>query len=402
MRRAPLAAAAATTSASASSAISITRLRLPRSGISFLASSSCVLRRSLHIYFQQRHQRGIFTNALNPNLNHHNHHHQNKRAMSTTNNSSQAHPGPTPEALPALLAKLQSRLPSSLPRSAHYLVPAATLLALRQPALVGGVFSAFAGQQQGTSGTDSSSSTTTTSGLTSLAIEPTTLSLHLRDLLLKAWTLTGIPLVIGAAASLAVAETASGHAFPAAHAQLSARYGGPPPSSSPSASNPSQAQNPSTQPQPPTPLPLDLAPHAPIPARGATHLQNLYRAQLGPILSTLGAAAADITWLEEAVIYGLFLSDDAVLSRVETSLVVLCAIMGQDLKAPALWHVRGLRRLGVSKDDVEALVRCVEEVAVWVDGGGGGWVGWVGEVEGDLVGDEAWEAEGRGEGGQKA
>lgn len=71
--------------------------------------------------------------------------------------------------------------------------------------------------------------------------------------------------------------------------------------------------------------------------------------------------------------HGLFLSDHTVLSPVETELVNLSAIMCQGLRGPIIWHQRGLRRLGVSAEDVGGVQRVVESVAVWVGRDTKGW-----------------------------
>ena len=73
------------------------------------------------------------------------------------------------------------------------------------------------------------------------------------------------------------------------------------------------------------------------------------------------------------VIYGLFLSDHTVLSPVETEIVVLSAIMCQGLRGPTIWHLRGLRRLGISEVDVDGVQRAVELVASWLGRDVKGW-----------------------------
>lgn len=86
---------------------------------------------------------------------------------------------------------------------------------------------------------------------------------------------------------------------------------------------------------------------------------------LEPIFSTWGSHRPDFEWLEKQVIYGLMLSDHSVLSDVETELVVVPAIMCQDLASPTVWHLRGTRRLGVSAEDVDAVRDAVALVGKW-------------------------------------
>lgn len=77
--------------------------------------------------------------------------------------------------------------------------------------------------------------------------------------------------------------------------------------------------------------------------------------------------------MEKAVIYGLFLSDHEILSPVESELVTLSAIMCQGWSAPTIWHLRGLRRVGVSETDVELVQQAIEIVAKWSGKDVSGW-----------------------------
>lgn len=47
----------------------------------------------------------------------------------------------------------------------------------------------------------------------------------------------------------------------------------------------------------------------------------------------------------------------------DTELVVLPAVMGQNLPRETYWHMRGMRRLGFSRADVEMACDCVHRVA---------------------------------------
>lgn len=89
--------------------------------------------------------------------------------------------------------------------------------------------------------------------------------------------------------------------------------------------------------------------------RGTTFMQTLYAQNLTSLFSTWGSHREDFEYLEKNIIYGLYLSDHGVLSPIEAEVVILTAIMCQGLKAPTIWHLRGLRRLGISAEDVEAL-----------------------------------------------
>lgn len=81
----------------------------------------------------------------------------------------------------------------------------------------------------------------------------------------------------------------------------------------------------------------------------------------------------DLEWLEKSIIYGLFLADDSILNPVEAVLVSLPAIMCQGLGGATIWHLRGLRRLGCSVEEVEGVQKVVEAVAIWAGRSTAGW-----------------------------
>lgn len=107
--------------------------------------------------------------------------------------------------------------------------------------------------------------------------------------------------------------------------------------------------------------------------RGTCFIQTLYAHNLAPIFSTWGSHRPDFEYLEKDIIYGLFLSDHSILSAIEAELVILTAIMCQGLRAPTIWHLRGLRRLGVSAADVESVERSIEHIAKWAGRETEGW-----------------------------
>ena len=66
-----------------------------------------------------------------------------------------------------------------------------------------------------------------------------------------------------------------------------------------------------------------------------------------------------LAWITRNITYGLYLSDHSILDGIDTELVVLSGIMIQNLRHETSWHLRGIRRLGVSSDDVELVQQCV-------------------------------------------
>lgn len=96
--------------------------------------------------------------------------------------------------------------------------------------------------------------------------------------------------------------------------------------------------------------------------RGAAWMQKLYSRNTSGTLD-LFAAHRDFSWLSEEITYGLFLSDRQVLDDVDTQLVVLPGIMSQNLPNETHWHIRGTRRLGLPKEEVQVIWDCVQLVA---------------------------------------
>ena len=99
--------------------------------------------------------------------------------------------------------------------------------------------------------------------------------------------------------------------------------------------------------------------------RGRDWLGKIYT---GDASSTLGLFAAhkDFIWISENITYGLYLSDRQSLGDIETELVVLPGIMIQNLPKETSWHIRGIRRIGVSFEDTQVVWNCVQLVAEYL------------------------------------
>lgn len=96
--------------------------------------------------------------------------------------------------------------------------------------------------------------------------------------------------------------------------------------------------------------------------RGVAWLKKIY-AQNTTDTVGLFDAHKDFAWISTEISYGLILSDRQVLDDVDTEIVVLAALMSQNLPTETRWHIRGSRRIGISKDDVQVLWECVHVVA---------------------------------------
>ena len=87
--------------------------------------------------------------------------------------------------------------------------------------------------------------------------------------------------------------------------------------------------------------------------------------------SNLSENALTQTWhaafISTEISYGLFLADHSILDLAESELVILPAIMCQNLPGPTLWHLRGCLRAGVSAVDTERIQQCIEMIARYAE-----------------------------------
>lgn len=98
--------------------------------------------------------------------------------------------------------------------------------------------------------------------------------------------------------------------------------------------------------------------------RALNLLDFLYQDDFPKIMERF-KAHRDIEWISTNISYGYFLSDMSVLDLVETELVLLPAIMCQQLPGPAMWHLRCCVRAGIPREDVEQIHQCIEMIAAW-------------------------------------
>lgn len=74
----------------------------------------------------------------------------------------------------------------------------------------------------------------------------------------------------------------------------------------------------------------------------------------------------DFGWLSMEITYGLYLSDRQILDDIDTELVVLSSIMIQNLPNETHWHIRGARRVGMSREDVQVVWDSIQHVAQFI------------------------------------
>ncbi|KAH8178187.1 carboxymuconolactone decarboxylase [Sarocladium implicatum] len=99
--------------------------------------------------------------------------------------------------------------------------------------------------------------------------------------------------------------------------------------------------------------------------RGKEWLGKIYAGDTSETLK-LFADHGDFNWISQNITYGLYLSDRTVLDDVETELVVLPGIMIQNLKLETHWHIRGIRRIGVSSHDTQVVWDSVQLIAEYL------------------------------------
>jgi alkylhydroperoxidase/carboxymuconolactone decarboxylase family protein YurZ len=100
--------------------------------------------------------------------------------------------------------------------------------------------------------------------------------------------------------------------------------------------------------------------------RGASWLKKIYAGNTEDTLA-LFDAHKDFRWISEEITYGLYLSDRQVLDDWDTEVIVLAGIMIQNLKLETKWHIRGALRVGMSKEDVKAIMQAVRKVAEFTE-----------------------------------
>ncbi|KAJ5950274.1 uncharacterized protein N7479_008687 [Penicillium vulpinum] len=96
-------------------------------------------------------------------------------------------------------------------------------------------------------------------------------------------------------------------------------------------------------------------------ARGMGWLNSIYAHNTNMLFELFKNHRDFGFWLID-ITYGLLLSDRQVLDDVDTEMVVLPAVMGQNMPWMTYWHIRGTRRLGISKEDVQMVMECVHLV----------------------------------------
>ncbi|KAL0947584.1 hypothetical protein HGRIS_013673 [Hohenbuehelia grisea] len=110
---------------------------------------------------------------------------------------------------------------------------------------------------------------------------------------------------------------------------------------------------------------------------GAVLFKQVYGESAGPVQQALNDAYPDLGWFSNTVGYGLTYGFTSLLSPLETSYVLVSALISVDAPRQIHWHIAGARRNGASLAEIKA----VREIAIEASRHAGvGWKSGVPEV----------------------
>jgi len=206
--------------------------------------------------------------------------------------------------------------PKSLADHSWYLIVAATLLSTDGGSHFGELFQ-YILQEQGDNSTPESRKG---------------VSRHLREVLGKGWTLTGIPRACDAHFSLSEIEGEDANLMTSNREKIVEGANG-----------------------------KEMAL-----ARTDEWFKNVFTGADHTRIWASTATNMDLTFTIKFTVYGLYLSDLAVFDPVENELVMLSCVLSQGGRVASLSHMKGLRMLGVNASDAEGVQRVIEIVAQWM------------------------------------
>jgi len=108
--------------------------------------------------------------------------------------------------------------------------------------------------------------------------------------------------------------------------------------------------------------------------RGETVFGSIYGETAQRTQGMLEAAFPDLGWFVKVIAYGAVYRCDGILSQVETSYLMISALISTDVARQAAWHLAGAQRGGATL----AQVKAVREIAIEVSKASG--VEWKNEI----------------------
>jgi len=220
----------------------------------------------------------------------------------------------TVESLHALFRASRDATPKNFPESSWYLIVAATLIAADGGRFVADLYKYLIAELE-VSGNSTQESRKR-------------VSRKLRDVIVKSWTLVGMPRSSDALYALLPAESPEDAASEWSRDKLLAE--------------PEKAL-----------------------ARTSEWFKSVLAEEEGPVFDALGTDP-DFCWTIKFVVYGLYLADLSVLGPLENELVILSSVLGQGAGRTAYSHLRSMRRIGTSVADSEATEGIIKSVARWL------------------------------------
>ncbi|GAB7356843.1 hypothetical protein MBLNU459_g7717t1 [Dothideomycetes sp. NU459] len=96
--------------------------------------------------------------------------------------------------------------------------------------------------------------------------------------------------------------------------------------------------------------------------RGMKYFRNIYREETDAILEPMYRLAPDIKQFSVNLEYGSYMSENAILSPIETSQVTLASLLPLDVPTQVKWHMRGLIRNGGTEEQVRYALEIAKDV----------------------------------------
>ncbi|RFU29402.1 hypothetical protein B7463_g6935, partial [Scytalidium lignicola] len=211
-----------------------------------------------------------------------------------------------PESIKKLFRAVQNVVPPSFPKDSWYLIVATMLASISRGNAVGELFQYVTA--------DSS------------VDYKRKVSQRLREMILKSWTLIGMPRAISASYALQAADKDGDSAVE--HQRVDVV------------------------------LQPDL-----VMRRSKDWFAKTFQEDEQAIFDRF-SAHKEMEWALRYVVYGLFLADLSVISPIENEFIVLASVMSVG-GSPTLSHFKALRRLVISAPDAEAFQNICEMVAQW-------------------------------------
>ncbi|OCK82595.1 hypothetical protein K432DRAFT_471428 [Lepidopterella palustris CBS 459.81] len=219
---------------------------------------------------------------------------------------------PVPESFDEVLKKICITTAGKLPEDSWYII-AATLLAVDSGAHFGALFEYVISQSTDKDTPDARRR----------------VSRQLREVIIKEWTLVGMPRVFAAYYSLNSKENPSDRAADFERAEQRATL------------HPDQVSD-----------------------RAQSWLKQELAEDEAAVWNSL-SANPDLAWATKYIQYGYFLADTSVLNPLENEMVILAAVMGQGAAIATYAHMKSFRRIGATASQAKAFQYVVETIAKW-------------------------------------